>query len=178
MFYQEKEALRLCSGTPSEHRVEDKRRREWSYYSWRLQSFSSSLTLFCNRRLSEKHAGIDKKKKRQKRLGGSRFWWIWNRVLFIISTVKQLYCRATAPYAHCVNMLTHIYIYALKPSGRLKQVQTKIINPYRSSGAFWISFGSWSCMDPFNVSLSVVSLRPRLLQLFSCCSLLISYFFF
>lgn len=27
---------------------------------------------------------------------------------------KQLYCRVTALYVHCVNLLKHIYIYSLK----------------------------------------------------------------
>lgn len=89
------------------------------YYNWRLQSFS---LLFCNRRLSEKivlasikEEGIEKAWRLPVLMDlddlEARF--VYRRPLKCTIN-KQLYCRATALYVHCVNLLKHIYIYSLK----------------------------------------------------------------
>lgn len=89
------------------------------YYNWRLQSFS---LLFCNRRLSEKIVLASIKEE-----GIEKAWrlpvlmdlddleprFVYRRPLKCTIN-KQLYCRVTALYVHCVNLLKHIYIYSLK----------------------------------------------------------------
>lgn len=87
--------------------------------NWRLQSFS---LLFCNRRLSEKIVLASIKEE-----GIEKAWrlpilmdlddleprFVYCRPLKCTIN-KQLHCRVTALYVHCVNLLKHIYVYSLK----------------------------------------------------------------